>query len=450
MRPALGFLTAGMLPLISGSWLWTEDVPVVAEPMGAVTTFDPFRGLDQDGRIPDAKPAGLPDAERWRYIPEGRIKPGSPWERLYVSTFVAPIFFYEEAIGAGAGVAYTDIDFREQRRREFLGMFVAWTTEGQESYTGVWQRWLDFQEVPGGGVIIDERSYLRCIAGYERTRTRRFFGIGSDTTADDETSYTDEVSQANVRSEYALPHAWVVGAGVGGEHRNLAAGYLSGVPTTGDQHPGLVAAGDRITQGWVAGSLRYDTRDSPEVPYHGWSLGVEWQGPVATTYRAHGGVATMRGTLTVPLPGIFHAGGVGAEENPPTDTLAFGASTSAAHGDLPFWALPSLGGSNTLRGYLADRFTDRAAWNAAVEWRLWVIPRGYAFTDSIRIERLGLAPFVDVGSVADNPGAFDEAQVRHSIGIGFRAMFERNAVFRLDIARSPEQVGVNFDFGMAF
>ncbi len=412
--------------------------------------FDPFRGVDRDGRIPQAKPADLPDRDRWRYVPEGRIMPGGPIDRFLVSSFIAPIVFYEEAIGAGAGVAVTDIDFRNQRRQEFLGLFVAWTTEGQESYTAVWQRWLSRVEIPGGGVAIADRSWVRAISGYERTRTRRFFGFGPDTTKDDETSYTDEVSHARVQTERALPGDWVVAAGLGIEHRNLTDGYVKNVPSTPRVFPEVVAQADSLTSVWGSAGFRYDTRDSADSPYRGWSLGLSWDGPIAITDHRTGGIITARGTLTIPVPGVFHQGGIGDEENPPTDTVAFGAYLSGVHGELPFWALPSLGGSHTLRGYLADRFTDRAAWHAAVEWRLWVVPRGYSFTDTIRIERFGLAPFIDLGSVAASAPDLRDSPVKQSYGIGFRAMFERDAVFRLDIARSSEQVGVNFAFGMAF
>jgi len=76
-------------------------------------------------------PDGLPNPDRWRYIPEGRIKPGNIFERFAISTFILPIFFYEADIGAGGGVSITDIDFREKRRREFAGMYFSYTTEGQ-------------------------------------------------------------------------------------------------------------------------------------------------------------------------------------------------------------------------------------------------------------------------------------------------------------------------------
>jgi hypothetical protein len=38
---------------------------------------DPLQGMEPSGRIPKvALPDDLPNPERWRYLPEGRIKPG--------------------------------------------------------------------------------------------------------------------------------------------------------------------------------------------------------------------------------------------------------------------------------------------------------------------------------------------------------------------------------------
>ena len=124
--------------------LWAEDP--MGQPMGQEpgVVFDPFRGMDQNGRIPKIDyPADIQHPERWRYIPEGRIKPGSMVERFWVTSFVTPIVFYEEDVGLGGGVAITDIDFRQTRRQEFAGIFLSTTTEGQERYKVVWQRWLN-------------------------------------------------------------------------------------------------------------------------------------------------------------------------------------------------------------------------------------------------------------------------------------------------------------------
>jgi hypothetical protein len=44
----------------------------------------------------------------------------------------------------------TDIDFRTERRREFLGAFLSYTTEGQQKYRLIWRRWLHHQDLPEG------------------------------------------------------------------------------------------------------------------------------------------------------------------------------------------------------------------------------------------------------------------------------------------------------------
>ncbi len=54
---------------------------------------DPLQGMEASGRIPKVPlPDDLPNPERWRYLPEGRIKPGNIFERFLVSSFIAPQF----------------------------------------------------------------------------------------------------------------------------------------------------------------------------------------------------------------------------------------------------------------------------------------------------------------------------------------------------------------------
>ena len=211
--------------------------------------YDPLLGMDENGRIPKVSlPEDLPEPQRWRYIPEGRIMPGNVFQRRFVTSFASPQIFFQEDVGLGGGIALTDIDFREQRRREFLGAFVTYTTEGQERYRLVWRRWLYHRELPDGGVAVEERSFLAAAGGYQRTLTRRFFGLGPDTRESAESSYTDEVADAGLRADLALPGpggGWIATAGLRGEHHNLARGRVSGVPSTEDAYPVLFKDGGR-------------------------------------------------------------------------------------------------------------------------------------------------------------------------------------------------------------
>lgn len=459
IRPGSG--TTGRLGRLTGLLLAAaalgaaENPTPAAEPTlperAAIAIHDPLRGLDANGRIPRvALPADIRHPERWRYIPEGRIAPGTLWQRFLVTSFVSPIIYYEEDIGAGGGVAVTDIDFRRQRRREFLGAFASQSTEGQENYALVWKRALHHRDLPGGGVISEERSWVRASGGYERTRTRRFFGLGPGTVADAETSYTDESTFATVLAQHAVPDAgddWVVTTGARYEHHNLARGRVRDRPSSGDVFPALVADGDGHDAGWATLGLRFDTRDSQHNPYRGIFLGVTVDAAPLQTAGDAGAIAELRGGWALPLPSPFHDGGDAGEENPPTDALVVGAFVQDTLGDLPFWALPSLGGPNSLRGFIANRFTDRAAWHAAAEWRTWPVPRGVAITDAIRLERLGLAFFYELGSVAGDARDLDRATIHDSWGLGFRLGFERTAVFRVDLGFSDEDMAVTAAFG---
>jgi Omp85 superfamily domain len=423
--------------------------------------YDPLLGMEPSGRIPKVPlPPDLPEPERWRYVPEGRIKPGNLFERLLVTSFVTPQIFYQQDVGVGGGVAVTDIDFRSQRRQEFLGAFVTQTTEGQERYRLIWRRWLYQRELPEGGVLQEERSFVGVAGGYERTLTRRFFGLGPDTRPSAESSYTDEVTDLGLRADLALPGPgsdWVGTLGLRGEHHNLAPGRVSGIPTTNQAFPSLFDQADGNTALALTAGLRYDTRDSQHQPYSGWRVGAQVDAPVWQDNGDAGAVVSTYANVAFRVPPLFHSGGDAAEENPPTDVVALGAEVDTTVGDLPFFDLPSLGGPNTLRGYIANRFTDRAAWHAVAEYRFWVIPRGFWLVPrewkvgrAIRIERLGLALFGEAGTVAHALEKLPDARIHTSYGIGFRVALERAATFRADLGFSGEGPNFTLAFGLSF
>jgi outer membrane protein assembly factor BamA len=416
--------------------------------------YDPLLGMDEDGRIPKVGlPEDLPEPQRWRYIPEGRIMPGNVFQRRFVTSFASPQIFFQEDVGLGAGIALTDIDFREQRRREFLGAFVTYTTEGQERYRLVWRRWLYHRELPDGGVAVEERSFVAGAGGYQRTLTRRFFGLGPDTKESAESSFTDEVADASFRADLALPGpggGWIATAGLRGEHHNLARGRVSGVPSTEDAYPVLFKDADGLSAIYVTAGLRYDTRDSQHQPYSGWRVGVIADAAAWQSDGSLGAIVTAYGSFVLPMPALFHSGGDAREENPPTDTIALGFQVDTTVGDLPFYDLPSLGGSSTLRGYIANRFTDDSAWHAVAEYRFWVIPRGFRLTRTIRIERVGLALFGELGTVAPSLGDLPEARIHTSYGVGLRISLERLAIFRADLGFSDEGTNLTVAFGLSF
>ena len=130
--------------------------------------------------------------------------------------------------------------------------------------------------------------------------------------------------------------------------------------------------------------------------------------------------------------------------------LAFGCFVQDTVGDLPFYSLPTLGGSSTLRGYIQNRFTDRAAAHFSAEYRVNIVERGVAFTDTIRIERIGIAFFYDGGTLASDWDGLDDGRYLDSYGAGLRLAFSREAVFRVDVGYGDEGSNFTIAFGNAF
>jgi len=165
---------------------------------------------------------------------------------------------------------------------------------------------------------------------------------------------------------------------------------------------------------------------------------------------AVGSLTELEAGVAFRVPPIFHRGGDDGEENPPTDTLAFGFESRFKSGDLPFTALPNLGGSYSLRGFIEGRFRDDASWYAGVEHRLWVIPRGFPITRRIRVERVGIAPFFELGTVGSDVPELFRNEVKLSYGVGLRALLERAAPFRIDLGFSEDGYNLTARFGYSF
>ncbi len=116
--------------------------------------YDPLSGMDETGRIPAIlRPEKLKHPDRWRYLPEGRLKPGSVLDRFLVSSFITPYVFSSRDVGTGVGLAISDVDFRQQRRQERSALLLSYTSEGQGEYRIKWRRWLHHMELPAGGIL---------------------------------------------------------------------------------------------------------------------------------------------------------------------------------------------------------------------------------------------------------------------------------------------------------
>jgi outer membrane protein assembly factor BamA len=302
-------------------------------------------------------------------------------------------------------------------------------------------------------VLQEERSFLRVSGGYRNTLTRRFFGIGPSAQERQETSYTDRMFYADAGLAYSLPAPlddWVASFSLRGERHWLSDGEVDGDPDTQDLFPGLYDAADSAALGWLNAGLAWDTRDSVRNPYRGAALGATVQAAVLQENGETGAIYGLFADKILPLPPLFHDGGDAGEEHPPTDSLGLHFQTQLSSGQLPFFVRPTLGGSRILRGYIAGRWRDDAAWAAAVEYRFWIVPRGFTLWKNIRIERIGGAVFYEAGAVAADGSDLPRERVRHSYGFGGRATIERAVLFRLDLGFSEEGMNLAAGFGLSF
>jgi ATP:ADP antiporter, AAA family len=172
-----------------------------------------------------------------------------------------------------------------------------------------------------------------------------------------------------------------------------------------------------------------DSRTSPGYTRRGGLYRVEW-----SDYRATNGGSSFQRTDSeiqqfVPL----------LRENWVIALRALTSITqSAGASDMPYFLMPDLGGSDTLRGYPSWRFRDRNRLLLSGEYRWTAGP----FAD--------MAIFLDAGQVAPRAAAFAISQFTKTYGVGLTLHTMTTTVTRVDLARTPEGNSVVFSFSPRF
>ncbi|MBC8231557.1 BamA/TamA family outer membrane protein [bacterium] len=115
--------------------------------------------------------------------------------------------------------------------------------------------------------------------------------------------------------------------------------------------------------------------------------------------------------------------------------------------EVPFFLRSQLGGDDTLRGYSTGRFSDKDLVLATLEYRFPV----WRHPSPIETHRVDGRIFMDAGRVFSD--IFDEFTLRnmkYSVGFGLRFSSEEYFIFRLEIAKSPEQFSPMFKLKAVF
>ena len=191
--------------------------------------------------------------------------------------------------------------------------------------------------------------------------------------------------------------------------------------------PGLVQQPDFIR---LRADLRLDSRDRPGNPHAGGFVGFSF-----SRFDQRDGQQFEFNRVVVDARHYLSLGSV-------QRVLALRFFTShddaGAGSTVPFYLRRALGGANTLRGFLDQRFRDNGLIYLSGEYRWEAAPA------------LELAVFYDAGKVFDRRSDFGFSGMEKSIGWGIRFKNHRRVLVRFDFAKSREDTRTHVTIGPSF
>ncbi len=277
---------------------------------------------------------------------------------------------------------------------------------------------------------------------YSVDGTPRFYGIGNKSPAIDQTDYTAQTELLQGQFGYNFSQALQLQYTIRFQDVDVLPGTLAKIASIGTRFGQALGVG---TNKELLNQLAmvYDTRDDIVIPTKGYEL------------VAYGGASSRDG---LPDDSFYTEAGFDGRGFWPVASktvlaahMALRYLPSARY--VPFWALSSIGGANTviggeqpLRGFGEGRFYDRDSFSSSVELRRKVITFD-AVSTSVDVE---LAPFIDVGRVFQHASTLPFDQLHRVFGMGFRGIAAPFVVGYVDIGYGSEGAavftGLNYPF----
>jgi hypothetical protein len=291
--------------------------------------------------------------------------------------------------------------------------------------------------------LLRESPFSLTVEGlYDRSGTERFYGFGNSSVKINQTVYIDQQLGVDSTLGWNITHAWQLAYSFAAKKVEVIGTTLPGIPPITSRFGGTLGIGT-THELLNRFALVYDTRNDIVIPTSGMKI------------VAYGGVASRNVELDDSL--FTEAGGDGRFYWSPYQSLVV-----ATHVDLryepsthyvPFWALSSLGGdqsviggSQTLRGYGASRFYDHNSFSANLELRQTVLSMD-AFSTHVDIQ---VTPFFDTGRVFHNTDTFPITHLHNVLGVGFRGIAPPSVVGYVDIGKGHEGIAVFTGIGYPF
>jgi hypothetical protein len=271
----------------------------------------------------------------------------------------------------------------------------------------------------------DGRAMLTSRLRWQDAPELRVFRLGPD-APDLSVDYAERKTEGSTRLRFQLAPALRLGAGLGLEKYATSGGRID----LTDDHtlpaiPPLPGLGTRPWYVHSFVSLAADSRLSPDYSRSGhlFEAGIHTFNDVRDDQDPFG---RFEGTAQQLIP--THGGkGVIDVSAQTWISLAEGARS------VPFFLMPTLGGSNYLRAYPSYRFRDRHALFLRGEYR-WAVHK-----------MVDVAGLLEGGTVAPKVSALRLSEMAESIGAGIRVHTKTSSLVDLDISHGRD--GFKFTIG---
>jgi hypothetical protein len=284
------------------------------------------------------------------------------------------------------------------------------------------------QHLPHGDGEFTDDTYLRI----ERNAFARFYGLGDDSMASGESTYTAEHAIASERRGVNIGDVLNFGVTFGFDREVVDPMGVMGLPLTTDAYPNVPGVQSPSVIGYQGVDLRYDDRKGGDY--------------AETGVRIDANLSINEGFAGSPS---FIKGGLQARSLFPEIGWLSGAARIAYTGmsasDAPFYLQSTLGGPHFLRGFAEGRFYATQAWTAELEQRIrFLRTRLFNVVADWRID-----PFVAVGQVFDHPSDI-VANTQLSVGAGMRIFVHPNILARVDFADGGEGIKIYVELGYPY
>jgi hypothetical protein len=267
--------------------------------------------------------------------------------------------------------------------------------------------------------LFHRRGELSLIGGWRDATQVGFYGFGTNTSKDDRTNYRFKRPHAGGLLTLWPTRRFLLLRG-GAEwtrwSQEPGLGSFPSVETvyTPATLPGL---GADPTYVHTQATFGFDWRTSPGYSRRGGYYGVT--GHDYNDRDKRFGFRLMEYELVQHVPILRE-----------TWVLSFRAravtSSDKNNQQTPFFMVPTLGGSSTLRGYSSLRFRDRNSLLLQAEWRIMAS----RYLDS--------AVFYDAGKVTEHKSELDLNGLKHDYGFGVRFHAPNITPLRLELAKGNE------------